>query len=903
MTLYILITDSIATGLFYWSLYAALIVLLGVFSSWMLRKRSAALRHSIWFATSVCIVATPFASLWVPGILPRFGEKVPANSLLMQKNELQARERVPKRNPRIEYRPDGVDGELTSLKAGAETNIAQQEFSTNSASVLDSKSVLSAFSIGSMTTGCWFFGMMIYWSRIYWSRRKLTEAFRRSNATRDLQLESLVGKLACDEGLGVALTVSEAEVGPLVWGFMPAKLLLPASFEQLPQDSQIAAIRHELAHVERLDEWVRRFLVLLRATFWFHPLVRYCCDQVQLLAEKACDDHVLRSGHHPSLYSELLLQMGSLHKTRIADFVVSGMAQSQIADRIRSILQPGISRRPATLSARLAVLLAAMILTIPIASLRQSKSEEFVALSKLQSESNPNEEASSKLKVGAKDWPQWGGSSLRNNTPINQKIPLNWNTKTGDNVRWSMQLGSETFGGVVVANGKVLIGTNNGGAYIKRYPSETDLGVLLCFNEADGRFLWQHSTPKLPTGRAQDWPLQGICSTPLVDGDRIWYVTNRGEVVCLDTEGFRDGENDGPFNQETVSDENEADVVWKFDMVAELGVEQKNMANCSVTCAGNNLFVCTSHGVDSAKREAPKNRAPSFLCLSREKGTVLWTSNSPGQNILNGQWSSPAYGVLNGVAQVIFGGGDGYLYGFPAEGKGDGVQPLWKFDCNPKESTYRLNKATRNSIISTPVIHDGLVYVAVGEDPARGEGDGHLWCIDPTKRSDVSPTLVFNPDSPDKPIAHKRHQALDRKTGDTEKPNPNSAEVWHYVGNNRNEFQMSMHRTISTVAIQNNLLFVPDVSGLFHCLDAKTGKAHWTHDLLAACWSSPLIVDGRVYIGDEDGDVTVFQLSDSKMILAERNLMSPIYSTPIVANDKLFIATRNRLWVLQEGGK
>ncbi len=86
-------------------------------------------------------------------------------------------------------------------------------------------------------------------------------------------------------------------------------------------------------------------------------------------------------------------------------------------------------------------------------------------------------------------------------------------------------------------------------------------------------------------------------------------------------------------------------------------------------------------------------------------------------------------------------------------------------------------------------------------------------------------------------------------------------------------------------------------------MDAKTGKAHWTHDLLAACWSSPLIVDGRVYICDEDGDVAVFQLSDIKTILAETNLLSPVYSTPIVANEKLFIATRDRLWVLQEGGK
>src|SRR5262249_53306790 len=40
--------------------------------------------------------------------------------------------------------------------------------------------------------------------------------------------------------------------------------------------------------------------------------------------------------------------------------------------------------------------------------------------------------------------------------------------------------------------------------------------------------------------------LQGVCAAPLVEGERLWYVTNRGEVVCLDTKGFYDNEDDGP---------------------------------------------------------------------------------------------------------------------------------------------------------------------------------------------------------------------------------------------------------------------------------------------------------------------------------------------------------------------
>ena len=112
------------------------------------------------------------------------------------------------------------------------------------------------------------------------------------------------------------------------------------------------------------------------------------------------------------------------------------------------------------------------------------------------------------------------------------------------------RLGSQTYGNPVVADGKVYVGTNNSGGWLKRYPADVDLGCLLCFDVKDGKFLWQHSSEKLPTGRVHDWPLQGICCAPLVEGDRLWFVTSRGEVRCLDTEGFHDGENDGPFKDE-----------------------------------------------------------------------------------------------------------------------------------------------------------------------------------------------------------------------------------------------------------------------------------------------------------------------------------------------------------------
>ena len=507
------------------------------------------------------------------------------------------------------------------------------------------------------------------------------------------------------------------------------------------------------------------------------------------------------------------------------------------------------------------------------------------------------------MKVGKHDWPQWGGSTSRNNTPDAKNIPIKWDVETGQNIRWSMPLGSETYGNPVIANGKVYVGTNNGNGYVKRYPSAVDLGCFICFDEKDGKFLWQHSSEKLSTGRVNDWPNQGICASPFVDGDRLWYVSSRGVVVCLDTEGFLDGENDSPYVEEKVTDKDEADVVWELDMMKDLKVSQHNMCSCSVTCVGDLLFVNTANGVDEGHFTIPEEGAPSFICINRNSGQVLWTDNTPGANILHGQWSSPAYGVFDGVPQVIFAGGDGYLYSFSTAGKDGKSELLWKFDCNPKGTLYTLTRATRNHLIAIPVVYDGYVYIAVGEDPEHGDGQGHLWCVDPTKRGDVSPTIVYNTKEPKRPLAPKRLQAMDEKAGDFERENPNSAAVWHYIGEDPSVFETTMHRTMGTVAIKNDLLYLLDFGGLFHCVDAKTGKGHWTYDMFAECWGSPLIVEDHVYIGDTVGEICIFKLAPEMELLSEVNMGSSVVATPVVANGTMFIANRNRIFAIQEGAK
>ena len=492
-------------------------------------------------------------------------------------------------------------------------------------------------------------------------------------------------------------------------------------------------------------------------------------------------------------------------------------------------------------------------------------------------------------------------------------VPTDFDVGTGRNILWSVPVGSQSYVGPRVHDGKVYVGTNNARAYLRRYPATVDLGVLLCFDAADGSFLWQASSGKLPTGRVHDWPLQGIVSTPCFEGDRLWYLTNRCELVCLDTEGFLDREDDGDEIDESIrSRQGEADIVWKLDLMSEFGVSPHNCSGSNPCIGGDVVYVVTGNALDETHVGFTDSSAPSFIAVDKTTGKLLWQDNSPGRNVLHGQWGSPVYGFFGGVPQVIFPGGDGWLYGFDPLGNPDGSgKLLWKFDCNPKTSKWMLGgRGTRNNLLGPPTIHDGLVYMATGQDPEHGDGEGRIWCIDPTRRGDVSPELVFNERAPDQPIEHKRIQACVEEDGDFVKPNPNSAAVWEYTGNGRSGFENEMHRSLSRVVIEGDLLFVADYSGILHCVDCKTGKPNWTHDLFAMTWTTPVVSAEHVIVGDEDGDVEAFGLSADRAIAVPNDqpvtsslVPASVYGIPVIKNRVLYLLTKDRLYAISSPDK
>ena len=442
----------------------------------------------------------------------------------------------------------------------------------------------------------------------------------------------------------------------------------------------------------------------------------------------------------------------------------------------------------------------------------------------------------------------------------------------------------------------------------------------MCFDQFSGKFLWQSVHRKLESGQVNDWPKEGVASSPAVEGNRVYYVSNRAEVVCLDSNGFADG-NQGYQNEHYQTD-TDADVLWSFDMIKELKVFPHNLACCSPLIVGDLVFVVTGNGVDENHIKVPAPEAPSFIALNRHTGKLAWKDNSPGKNVLHGQWGIPSY-AAEPVPQVIFPGGDGWLRAFdPPTGK-----LLWKFNCNKSTAKYDLGgTGDKSDFVNTaPVVHKGRVYIGTGQDPEHFTGTAYFWCLDlakavkfgaMTKSRDVSPANDnFDP---------------------TAEANETSALAWVYGGEDKRPTSRRDYlfgRTMSTACIVGDVLYAAELTGYVHCLDARTGKRYWTYDTKGSIWNAPFYADGKVFLATENGDLFIFKhfekpteetdvdyvramapnkvegIKQSKLVakqfeakylIRQIEFDAPIRTAPTVVDGVLYIVTEKNMYAIAE---
>ncbi len=453
---------------------------------------------------------------------------------------------------------------------------------------------------------------------------------------------------------------------------------------------------------------------------------------------------------------------------------------------------------------------------------------------------------------------------------------------TTKNVRWAARIGDFSCGTPTVASGKVFIG-----GMVARQ------GVVKCFEEATGKLLWQWIKPcrsdlKEDAMNFRQFPKSlGVCSTPAVDGDRLYFVDQNCVVECLDIHG------QPPTAGAEVG---EAKVIWTFDMYADqaVGSRPSDACNGSPLIDGDLLYVTTANGVDrivhipiaeDAARRCFAPNAPTLIVLDKRTGRFLAKDTAPTvANMLHGQWSSPSMGTVQGRKLVFLGGGDGNCYAF--EGlAGVPKDPVtlktaWWVDCNPpeyrsfggmdmivhytlgdkrrKDSINTLNDGSfigMSEIIATPVFYKNRVYVAIGRDPDHGRGRGALLCLD------------------------------SNQTGDSTK----TGKLWTYQG---------LDRSLSTVSIADGLLYIADVAGRLHCLDAESGKVQWVYESNSRTIASTMVADDKIYLPTEK-HLNILAAGKEMKLLSQINLGAPSWVTPVAANANLYIASKNYIWAVQ----
>jgi len=461
----------------------------------------------------------------------------------------------------------------------------------------------------------------------------------------------------------------------------------------------------------------------------------------------------------------------------------------------------------------------------------------------------------------AADQPQWGQAWSRNMVSSERDLPDSFDPKTGRNIKWSAELGTETHSTPVIAGGRVYIGTNNGHP---RDPREVgDRGVLMCFEEKTGKFLWQLVVPKRDEDIYFDWPKSGIASPVTVEGERVYLVSNRGEVLCLEA---RDGH-----------------VLWRFELTSGAGIWSHDAAHSSILIHGDHLYLNSGTGVDNTHKRLRTPDAPSLVVLDKRTGKILARDDEHiAPNIFHCTWSAPSLGKVNGRTLLFFAAGNGIIYAFeplsmppslftnPSIHQSNNpqihpatLQKVWQFDFDPgapKTNVHKYNSNRRegpSNFYGMPVLYEGRIYAAGGGDIWWGKNEAWLKCINPAGTGDITTNGL----------------------------------VWSYP--------LEKH-VMGTPAIANDLVFIADCGRAFHCVDARTGQACWTHEINGEAWASPLAADGKVYLGTRSGNFYIFAATREKKLLNLIELGDPISSTAVAANGVLYVATMSRLYAVKK---
>jgi TonB family protein len=320
------------------TLKVSLVIIIGLTAASFLRGRSAALRHWILATTIVAAMAVPVLE-WI----------VPAWQVQIRRAD--ATPRQPIGNAEQAETPSLGPIEITETVTAV---VAPSVAAKNSA-----RAVTLAWILGAAASLLVFAAGL---ARLFWLASR-AQPVRAENWTR---IADEIGR-ASNIRRPITLLQSQHPSLLVTWGVLRPKVLIPDAALHWDEERIRIVLRHELAHIRRGDWAVQLAGELLRAAYWFNPLLWIACARLRLESERACDDEVLNGGVDGPEYATHLLELARALKAEHAPRLPAPAVarSSSLERRIRAMLDVHLTRKPATRSVRL--LTAAALFTVAVA--------------------------------------------------------------------------------------------------------------------------------------------------------------------------------------------------------------------------------------------------------------------------------------------------------------------------------------------------------------------------------------------------------------------------------------------------------------------------------------------------------------------------------------------------------
>jgi outer membrane protein assembly factor BamB len=242
------------------------------------------------------------------------------------------------------------------------------------------------------------------------------------------------------------------------------------------------------------------------------------------------------------------------------------------------------------------------------------------------------------------DWPQWGGPD-RNGVSKETGLLKQW-PRSGPTVAWSATMLGAGYGSVAVVGDRVFVqGMRN------------RQSVVTSLNRANGMMVWVRVIgPAVDNDRGP-----GPRGTPSIDGDRLYALTENGDLACL-----------------RVAD---GTVVWQRNILKEFGGNNIGWLISESPLVDGNVVIVT-----------PGGRGAGMVALEKMTGKTVWASKELSDEA---GYASPIVADVQGVRTVMTLTSDAAVGVRASDGK-----LMWRYT----------QVANRTANITTPVYADNKVF-------------------------------------------------------------------------------------------------------------------------------------------------------------------------------------------------